>query len=382
MPPTVRLLAPFALLVACTAGAPPGPLTRDSADVVDAAELVALTAGPVSADKLVAEALRRGYAVERRDALSGLDRQLLTLRLSSGTDVPAAIQALQAASPGSVVGRNHAYRPGPEDAAPAGKPRTYAAALLGWPAGGCPAAVPVGMIDTPLDPAAPGLAAVPLETRDFTNGAAADPHGTAIAELLGGPGRLNGVRIYHAAVVGEVPGHSPAAGVDDMVRALDWLASEDVRLVNVSLAGPYNKILDRGLAAAAEHGMTIVAAAGNDGRDAPPRWPAAAPDAIAVTAVDADLAPYRRAPRGGWLDFAAPGVDVYVLLPEGGRYLSGTSIATAFVTAAAAAGVPERANGVSDIGARLARTSIDLGAVGRDDTYGNGLPTAPPGCRG
>lgn len=127
--------------------------------------------------------------------------------------------------------------------------------------------------------------------------------------------------------------------------------------------------------------MTIVAAAGNDGRDAPPRWPAASPEAIAVTAVDADLAPYRRAPRGSWLDFAAPGVDVYVLLPEGGRYLSGTSIATAFVTAAAAAGGLNSADGLSDVRARLARTSIDLGAAGPDDTFGNGLPTAPPGCR-
>lgn len=204
MPPTIRTLAVFALLVACTAGAPPGPLTRDSGTVVDPAELVALAAGPTSAGQLVAEAGRRGYAVERQEALSSLGRQLLVLRLPAGTDVPAAIRALEAAAPGTVVGRNHAYRADPDDVAQKGEPRSYAAALLDWPSRGCLAAVPVGMIDTPLDPTAPGLAGVRIETRDFTNGAAPDPHGTAIAELLAGPGRLNEVRLYHAAVVGEV----------------------------------------------------------------------------------------------------------------------------------------------------------------------------------
>ena len=383
-----RWVVPFPLLAAlsCCTGTstvPAGPVTRDSATVVDADELVALAAGPATADRLATEAGRRGYAVERRDALVALDRQLLTLRLPPGTDAPGAIRALEQAAPGSVVGRNHAYRPDPDETAPEDAPRTYAAALLSWPAGGCSAAVRVGMIDTPLDSAAPGLATVRLSTRDFTGGAPAAAHGTAVAELLAGTGRLNGVRLYHAAVVGPAPGRSAAAGVDDIVRALDWLASEDVRLVNVSLAGPYNKILDRGLAAATARGMTIVAAAGNDGSDAPPRWPAAFPGAIAVTAVDADLAPYRRAPRGDWLDFAAPGVDVYVPLPGGGRYLSGTSIAAVFVTAIAAAGASAAdPGGPAAVRDRLTRGIVDLGPAGPDETFGRGLPTTPAACRG
>lgn len=367
---------------ACTEPAPAGPVTRESRNVVDPDELVALAPGPLTADLLVAEAQQRGYSIDRRDTLAGLDRDLLVLRIPSGTDAPAAIRALERAAPGSVVGRNHAYRPEPEPPRPAGSPRAYAAALLGWPAAGCPAAVPVGMIDTAVDPAAIALPAGSLTTRDFTGGAPSDAHGTAIAEILAGPGRLTGVRLYHAAVVGPVPGRAPAAGVDDLVRALDWLASETVGLVNVSLAGPYNKILERGLAAASEHGMTIVAAAGNDGSDAPPRWPAAFPDAIAVTAIDADLEPYRGAPRGRWIDFAAPGVDVYVPLGKGGRYFSGTSIATAFVTAIAATGTePGSHDRAGAIRARLAQDSRDLGPTGPDDTFGGGLPSAPATCR-
>jgi hypothetical protein len=365
---------------AATGTAPPGPITRDSATVVDQAELVALAAGPATADRIAAEAVRRGFAVERRDTLAALDRELIVLRIAPETDVPGAIRTLERAAPGSVVGRNHAYRPDPASSPSPGDPRSYAAALLSWPAAGCPATIRIGMIDTPLNPDAAGLAGAHLTTRDFTGGAPAGLHGTAVAELLAGPGRLTDAELYHAAVVGPASGRSDAAGVDDILLALDWLASENVRLVNISLAGPYNKILDRGLVAAVEHGMTIVAAAGNEGNEAPPRWPAASPGAIAVTAIDADLAPYGRAPRGDWLDFAAPGVDVYVSLPEGGRYLSGTSVATAFVTAIAAAD-PDGGKAAAQTRAQLARNSRDLGPTGPDDMFGVGLPTTPERCR-
>ena len=152
-----------------------------------------------------------------------------------------------------------------------------------------------------------------------------------------------------------------------------------MRLVNVSLAGPYNKILDRGLAAAAERGMVVVAAAGNDGDAAPPRYPAAFDYAIAVTAVDAALEPYDRAPRGEHIDVAAPGVDVFV--PAGG-YMTGTSVAAPFVTAAIAADPEAVGLGPLDVRRHLLAAARDLGPAGRDATFGAGLATAPPGCPG
>jgi subtilisin family serine protease len=179
-----------------------------------------------------------------------------------------------------------------------------------------------------------------------------------------------------------VEGAPAAAGVDDIVRAVEWLHASGIRLVNVSLAGPYNKILDRGLRAAADRGMVIVAAAGNDGFSAPPRYPAAFDFAIAVTAVDAGLDAYERAPRGDYIDFAAPGVDVFVPVGGGGRYMSGTSIAAPFVTAVVAVGAGEGGLGSAEsVRADLARRSIDLGAAGPDDTFGAGLATAPASCR-
>jgi subtilisin family serine protease len=239
------------------------------------------------------------------------------------------------------------------------------------------------VLDTGIGLGAVSLPGARVVTRSFADGApVADAHGAAVMELLAGPGRLHDAQVFYAAVVGTVPDLDPAAGVDAIMRAIDWLHGSGVRLVNVSLAGPYNKILDRGLAAAADRGMVIVAAVGNDGPGAPPRYPAAFDFVIAVTAVDADLAAYARAPRGSYIDFAAPGVDVFVPLTGSGRYMTGTSIAAPFVTALIASS-PEAASlgSVATVRANLARDAVDLGAAGNDDTFGAGLARASQSCR-
>lgn len=355
----------------------------DAERVVDPTELVSLTPGTAAADRLAVFAADKGYGVERRDRLADLGLVMMTLRLPEGVPPNEAIDALEAREPEATVGLNHAYGAAPDFGAP-GEARTYAETLLAWPEAGCPARVSVGVIDTPLDAGAPALVRAALTTRDFTdaNVGVDRSHGTAVAELLAGPGRLRNARLFHAAVVSDVPGADPAAGVDDIMRAIDWLHASGVRVVNVSLAGPYNKILDRGLRAAAARGMVVVAAAGNDGPQSLPRYPAAFDYTIAVTAVDADLQAYDRAPRGNYIDVAAPGVDVFVPLGGDGRYMTGTSISTPFVTALIAAD-PATADigSVNDVRTNLARGARDLGAAGRDDVFGAGLANATGPCR-
>lgn len=356
------------------AAAAPGP-----GSVVDDQELVALVADAAAADRLAAAASARGLAVSARDALAYPGLVMLTLRLPAGGDGATAIRELEAAIPESTVGFNHAYRP---EAEGVGAPQLYANALMRWPEAGCAARLSaIGMIDTPVDGVAARAVGVSLVQRRFGDGAAPTEHGTAVVELLAGVGRLHGAEVLAAAAVGSVPSQAPAAGVDDIMRAASWLGAEGVRLVNVSLAGPYNKILNRGLAAAAANGMIIVAAAGNDGAGAGPRYPAAFDFVIAVTAVDAELASYRRAPQGAHIDFAAPGVDVFVPI-GGGRYMTGTSFAAPFVTAlvaadSAAAAAPD-ADGVKSA---LAQSALDLGPSGVDPIFGAGLPVARASCR-
>ena len=382
-PDRLQSLACATLLILAACQAVPDAAAPEPPQVVDPTELVALVGGFGTANRLAFVAAERGYRLESRDSLSGIGLEMLTFRLPPEVVPADAIAALERREPAATVGLNHAYRDAPRSSGAAATPRTYADALLAWPAAGCPAQIPVGIIDTAIDPGAPGLRDVSITSRTLSARAPAEgaEHATAVAEVLAGPGRLRDARLYHAAVVGDVADADPAAGVDDIMRAIDWLYDQGVRVVNVSLAGPYNKILDRGLHAAADRGMVIVAAAGNDGAGAPPRYPAAFDFVIAVTAVDADLRAYDRAPRGDHIDFAAPGVDVFVPV-GGGRYLTGTSISAPFVTALIAADPASRnLRSAREARDNLSRSTLDLGAIGRDDTFGTGLATARSPCR-
>ena len=123
------------------------------------------------------------------------------------------------------------------------------------------------------------------------------------------------------------------ATVERVVAAVDWLGGGGIRLVNMSLETGSNPVLDFAMSSAAAKGMILVAAAGNGGKDAPPAYPAAHPDVIAVTAIDADARIYKKANRGDYIDLAAPGVDVWAAKAGGGgSYRSGTSFAVPFVS--------------------------------------------------
>jgi hypothetical protein len=369
------LLCLFAT-AACVPSADLSPPSRaaiaaDAGNVVDDRQIVAVVGSEAAADRLQRRAQDRGYSVEARDTLAALGLVQLVFRVPAHRSPAGAIAELEALERGATAGVNHAYR---LQAAP----RVYANAVMDWPETGCRSLVPVGIIDGDIDPSVPDLSGAQVVRRDFTGGAAAgSAHGAAIASLLGGRGRLGGVRLDAAVVVSTRD--DLAAGVDALTRAIDWLGSRDVRLVNVSLAGPYNKILDRGIQAASARGMVFVAAAGNAGPLAPPRYPAAFDQVIAVTAIDADLDRYDAGPVGRHIDFSAPGVDVYV--PSAGTYLSGTSVAAPFVTALVASDPALAGQSAGAVRDALAGHSVDLGAAGRDDVFGYGLPRLSQACR-
>ncbi|MCB1342207.1 MAG: S8 family serine peptidase [Pseudooceanicola sp.] len=379
----IRLAALLALLASPTLSQgivldppPTAVIAADAGALYDTTSLVVLTDDAAGAGRLTAAA---PFDLLSRETLGGLGQEMLVFRLPPGVTGGEAIRQIETLEPGATAGVNHAYRAPVAASLPKG--REYANALIGWPAAGCAARVPVGILDTDIDPRAPGLAGVAIERRSFAPGGDT-AHGTAIAQLIAGPGRLTGVRLYHAAVIGRTEGGEPAAGVDTLVRALNWMQESGVGIVNVSLAGPYNKILDRAVQAADRRGLIVVAAAGNTGRDGPPRYPAAFRQTIGVTALDAALALYTDAPEGGHIDIAAPGVDVFVPR-DGGVYLSGTSVAAPFVTAVLAAD-PEAARLGSAAAARewLAGRARDLGPAGPDRLYGSGLVQARGACGG
>ncbi len=171
-----------------------------------------------------------------------------------------------------------------------------------------------------------------------------------------------------------------AADTISLLKALDWMRSFDVKIINMSFSGPRDDLVADAIERMSESGVVFVAAAGNEGPTAEPSYPAAYPEVIAVTAVTKDLRNYRYANRGYHIDVAAPGVDIWTAAP-GGRagYHSGTSFAAPHVTAVLAVEPPEtlkqrKAELLDDLAV------MDLGPEGRDPIYGRGLLLAPSEC--
>ncbi|MEO0388221.1 MAG: S8 family serine peptidase, partial [Pseudomonadota bacterium] len=306
------------------------PSLRPTAELLDPREVIALIPidGARADFRRAAEA--QGFVPLETVSLPALGERMVRFAIPPALDGAAAIAALEALQPEVTAGLNHIYKPA-EDTA---RSRfDYADTLMRWPDGGCRALGPVGMLDTAVA-AEPGARVV---ARSFLRDARPETrHGSDVASVLLDRQRVSGAVVYAAGVVGRGTDGAARSGVDSLLKGLDWLQAEGIRVVNVSLTGPYNKLLDRGMAGAVARGMVIVAAAGNDGAAAPPRYPAALDAVIAVTAVDTNREVYRQAVRGAHIDVSAPGVDIRGGGADGVRVVTGTSMAVRFVTARSA----------------------------------------------
>ena len=133
----------------------------------------------------------------------------------------------------------------------------------------------------------------------------------------------------------------------DAANAIDYAVSHGARVINASWGGPaFSQALFQAVKRAGDKGVLFVAAAGNDGEnaDAAPDFPAAfeLPNVISVAASDRydrllDFSNY----GVHSVDLAAPGDDIYSTVPTssdptGYESFSGTSMATPFVSGAAA----------------------------------------------
>lgn len=250
---------------------------------------------------------------------------------------------------------------------------------IGFPADTDGLLLRIGMIDSAVDTTHPALRKSSIESKAFVSNGAELPdyHGTAIASIIAASdteyqGLAPRAKLYAAAVFEEDRERGEIASTVSLVRALDWLMSSGVDVVNISLAGPPNRLLEAALNRASEQGLMIVAAAGNGGPVAKPMYPAAYDAVVAVTAVDAEGRVYRLANRGAYLDLAAPGVSVLHAKAGGGYSASsGTSFAVPF--AATAAARLRRLDPGADALQLLLQSAQDLGAPGKDEIYGYGL---------
>ena len=182
----------------------------------------------------------------------------------------------------------------------------------------------------------PSLAGKSIEQNGFAGAPQPTGHGTAVASLLvGSQGLFRGAAIGAELLVADVYGGNRAAGsATTIVKALGWLAAHRPQVINISLVGPPNKLVQRAVRIVQSRGIEVVASVGNDGPAAPPQYPASYPGVIAVTAVDAGGRALPEAGKATHLDFAAPGADMAAALPgHGYTRVRGTSFAAPLAAA-------------------------------------------------
>ncbi|WP_187639970.1 S8 family serine peptidase [Bosea sp. F3-2] len=237
----------------------------------------------------------------------------------------------------------------------------------------------VGMIDSGVDMEHPEISGSVLAYLDAVDGLATPhAHGTSMATAIVAHGELQGIAPAARLIVARAFGGTQATSANgksfQILTALEWVVQQRAKVVNLSFAGPQDRLLSKALAGAKERGVIAVAAAGNGGIRSAPLYPGADPSVIAVTATDADDKVFIDANRGSYVAIAAPGVDVLTAEP-GGRYAftSGTSIAAAHVSGLIALLLEKQPELDPDSARRiLGESATDLGSKGRDPVFGAG----------
>ena len=360
-----------------------------------------LVASGLSRDDL-ARLTAQGFQIEAQTP-GRMASQIVRLRVPQGTSLTQARQAVQMVDARATTDFDHFYYLD-EGMGTCTGAECLATALVSWSASRATQCGPtplIGLIDTGinLDHDALKGQAIEVVARPASHADASLPeHGTAIAALLVGrpgsptPGLLPEAKLIAVDAFYRDGGTADRTDVMSLVSAIEVLAERGVRVINLSLSGPPNAVLQNAIEAAQAEGIVIIAAAGNNGAGAEPAYPAAYPGVIAVTAVDQDLNVYRRATQGAYIDLAGPGVNVWTASGQGsGALRTGTSYAVPFVSAAA--GLLLASNPQLDakaVQARLEQHTRDLGNARmgsdvwvRSDPHGRPVrATCGPGTRG
>lgn len=362
-----------------------GELERDprGAPVVRSV-ILALSPAP----EAIARAQAAGFVVQRDDALDALGERIVTLLAPRGTTTRRALAQLRRMDNLGSYDFDHLYI---ESAAPAAAEHATSMSPVTHAVVPVPTAR-IGLVDSGIRRDHPALATLSIVTSGCDGKSFPSAHGTAVASLLAGQapdfaGAAPGAAVLAADVYcGDT---APGGRVGEIARALAWLTAQNVSVMNLSIVGPPNVVLEGVIKRVLARSIVVVAAAGNDGPNAKPLYPAAYAGVIAVTAVDARHKALLECARGPYIAFAAPGADMVAagVDPDYQR-VRGSSFAAPLVAGLiasrlASAGAAATAASIVDA---LALEAQDLGKKGRDPVYGRGLLAdalrVPPETRG
>ncbi|MFP5503858.1 MAG: S8 family serine peptidase, partial [Candidatus Sericytochromatia bacterium] len=242
-----------------------------------------------------------------------------------------------------------------------------------------------------VDMSHPDLAAN-LDTRNALNmveaGRPVDDdfgHGTHVAGIIAAVGN-NGLGSIGLAWKTKVM-PIRVLGVDgtgttyDTAAAIEHAVAKGASVINMSLGSPdRSKIEEQAVARAIAAGVVVVAAAGNEaGSGNYLEYPACYPGVLSVGAIDPELKRASFSNFNSQVSLVAPGVDILSTIPSrlvpGGQgravgFLSGTSMASPFVAAAAALVLTVHPNWTpAQVAKRLTDSASDLTFTGDAPGY-------------
>jgi len=269
-----------------------------------------------------------------------------------------------------------------------------------WSAGLTGRGIRVAVVDTGLDPDHPDFAGRIVAGEDFVGEGVRDRngHGTHVTGIAAGAGSVyRGVAPDASIYVGKALHNDGSGTMSDVIAALEWCVDQRVQVINISLGasepGDGTDALSVACDAVVQQGIVVCVAAGNDGPSSGTvGLPGCARQVITVGACSNRDVVLSFSSRGPTLDgrvkpdlvmpgediVAARAVNTTIGMPVNALYtsISGTSMATPFVTGAVALlleAVPTLKP--AEVKERLMKAAIDLGVdanaqgAGRVDVY-------------
>jgi subtilisin family serine protease len=260
--------------------------------------------------------------------------------------------------------------------------------------------ITIAVIDTGADVLAPSIAAKSPVTWNIANGVStvhdAVGHGTFVASLAAGAvSDANGMSGFGGeAQLMIVQANRGTAGFSDIdeSNAIVWAVDHGANIINLSLGGAQTSQVERNaIDYATQHGVLLVASAGNSAQQGNPTVYPAALLGTSGLVVGASNAVGARAPfstTGLFVDVLAPGVDVLGALASGissafftpvatpgttGTYGYGSGTSYAAPEAAGAAALVWAANPSLDaagVAATLEATAASQGSWTKDLAFG------------
>ena len=206
--------------------------------------------------------------------------------------------------------------------------------------------IKIAILDTGVDQNHEDLAGKIIENADFTGSTSVDDrygHGTHVAGIAAAVTNnalgVAGVGYNCGILNGKVLADDGSGAYSWIASGIIWATDKGAKVINMSLGGRLGSYaLLEAVNYAWNHGVVVVAAAGNNGTSKA-NYPAYYTNCIAVAATDSSDAKASFSNYGSWVDVAAPGVNIYSTMPNHSNAigltnygsLSGTSMATPFV---------------------------------------------------